>query len=96
MEKTISIADVEITVFVAEVGIAVTVAEVEVAVTATVTATPTSATVTATPVTTALGDSVLCFPLRIYKAIDNENYYMRPQGFTAQIQFYGEPLLQTH
>jgi hypothetical protein len=40
--------------------------------------------------TTAVADSVVCYPLRVYKAIDNENYYMRPQGFTAQIQFYGD------
>ena len=33
---------------------------------------------------------VVCFPLRVYKAIDQLNHYLKPEGFTAQLQLYGD------
>lgn len=35
-------------------------------------------------------DPVVCFPLRVYKAFDDMNTYLRPTGFTAQISLFGD------
>ena len=37
-------------------------------------------------------DPVVCFPLRIYEAMDSENTYMREGGFQLQIELLGDPI----
>ena len=37
-------------------------------------------------------DPVVCFPLRVYKAFDDMNTYLRPNGFTAQITLLGDSI----
>ena len=37
-------------------------------------------------------DPVVCFPLRVYKAFDDMNTYLRPTGFTAQITLLGDSI----
>ena len=37
-------------------------------------------------------DPVVCFPLRIYEAIDDQNTYQREGGFTLQIALYGDSI----
>jgi len=32
------------------------------------------------------------FPLRVYQGVDEMNHYMKPTGFTAQIEFYGDAI----
>lgn len=37
-------------------------------------------------------DPVVCFPLRVYKAFDDMNTYLRPNGFTAQVTLLGDSI----